>query len=82
MVMNALAKGHGYQWLVLARRPVLLAYGEPALGDMPQLLFAGRATLVVADGDPAYVGRLRRMLEILERQEEKQIGAKEPGVSE
>lgn len=79
LVMDALTKGHGYQWIVLARNPMLLAYGEPPSGNMPQLLFTGNTTLVVAFGDPAYVHRLRRMLEILEQQEEKQLMAQEGG---
>lgn len=77
MVIDALAKGHGYKWMILARHPILLAYGEPALGDMPQLLFTSRTTLIVSEGDPIYVERLRRLLEILGRQEENQTALRE-----
>jgi hypothetical protein len=75
--MDALTKGHGYQWIVLARRPALLVYGEAASQELPQLLFTGNSTLVVSSVDPAYVDRLRRILQVLEQQEEKQLLAQE-----
>lgn len=75
--MDALTKGHGYQWITLARRPVLLVYGEATSQEMPQLLFTGNTTLVVSSADPAYVERLRRMLQVLDQQEEKQFLAQE-----
>jgi len=77
--MDALTKGHGYQWLAIAKRPILLVYGETSSGEMPQLLLTGNTTLVVSGGDGAYIERLRRMLEILERQEERELLAQEGG---
>jgi hypothetical protein len=70
--MEALTKGHGYTWLVLARRPALLVYGEASSRELPQLLFTGNSTLVVASANSGYIPRLRRIMEILQQQEEKQ----------
>jgi len=69
-VMDALQKGHGYQWIVLCRSPVLIAYGAPSHGEnLPELLLTGNRTLVMAGGGPVYAERFRRVLEILQRQE-------------
>jgi hypothetical protein len=66
-IMRSLELGHGYKWTVLTRSPLLVAHGNPTLGNMPELLMTGNRSIVVAGGDPAYVNRIRQVLEMLQR---------------
>lgn len=66
-IMRSLELGHGYKWTVLTRSPLLIAHGNPTLGNMPELLMTGNRSIIVAGGNPAYVGRLRQVLEMLQR---------------
>ena len=66
-IMRSLELGHGYKWTVLTRQPLLVAHGNPTLGNMPELLMTGNRSIIVAGGDPAYVDRLRQVLEMLQR---------------
>ena len=66
-IMRSLELGHGYVWTVLTRRPMLVAHGNPTLGNMPELLMTGNRSIVVAGGDPAYVDRLKQVLDMLQR---------------
>ncbi|MHA2080900.1 MAG: hypothetical protein ACW99H_07135, partial [Candidatus Thorarchaeota archaeon] len=68
---------HGYKWTVLARRPVLVAHGNPTLGNMPGLLMTGNRSIVVAGGDPAYVDRLRQVLDMLQRHSQRLVVSQE-----
>jgi hypothetical protein len=79
-IMRSLELGHGYKWTVLTRRPLLVAHGNPTLGNMPELLMTGNRTIVVAGGDPAYVDRLKQVLDMLRRHTERLI-VKQEGVS-
>jgi hypothetical protein len=67
-LMASLNIGHGYHWTVLTRYPILIAHGAPAFGNMPELLLTGNIAMVIAGGDPAYVERIRSILEMLQRQ--------------
>ena len=79
-IMRSLELGHGYKWTVLTRQPILVAHGNPTLGNMPELLLTGSRTIVVAGGDPAYIERLRQVLDMLRRHTERVI-VKQEGVS-
>jgi len=70
VIMTSLTLGHGYRWTVLTRHPLLIAHGAPSLGsgNMPELLITGERSMVVAGGDAVYVERIRRVLEMLQRQ--------------
>ncbi|MFX1560155.1 MAG: hypothetical protein ACFFBL_06185 [Promethearchaeota archaeon] len=78
-IMRSLEHGHGYKWTVLTRRPILVAHGNPTLGNMPELLLTGNRSMVIAGGDPAYVGRLRQVLDMLQRHSQRII-TKQEGV--
>ncbi|TFG28965.1 hypothetical protein EU528_10445 [Candidatus Thorarchaeota archaeon] len=67
-IMRSLAIGHGYKWTVLTKQPLLIAYGAPTIGNMPELLLTGTKPIVVAGGDAVYVERIRNILEMLQRQ--------------
>jgi hypothetical protein len=79
-IMTSLEIGHGYKWIVLVRRPVIVAHGAPTLGNMPELLMTGYRSLIVSGGDPAYVDRIRQVLAMLQRQSQSPI-MKSEGVS-
>ena len=66
--MRSLLIGHGYRWTVLTEEPILIAFGETSVGDMPELLITGERSVVVAGGNTAYVNRIKRVLEMLQRQ--------------
>jgi hypothetical protein len=76
-IMRSLELGHGYKWTVLTRRPLLVAHGNPTLGNMPELLMTGNRSIVVAGGDPAYVERLRQILDMLHRHSQRMVVRKE-----
>ena len=78
-IMRALELGHGYKWTVLTRRPLLVAHGNPTLGNMPELLMTGSRSIVIAGGEPAYVDRLKQVLEMLQRHVER-LTSKTEGV--
>lgn len=78
-IMRSLELGHGYKWTVLARQPLLVVHGNPTLGNMPELLMTGNRSIVVAGGDPAYVNRLKQVLDMLQRQT-KRLVVKQEGV--
>ncbi len=78
-IMRSLELGHGYKWTVLTRRPLLVAHGNPTLGNMPELLVTGNRSIVVAGGDPAYVDRLKQVLEVLQRHSHRLV-VKQEGV--
>ena len=63
-VMDSLSIGHGYSWIVLVPTPMRIAHGRTLCGDMPELLIVGK-TLLTSGGNEVYIGRLRRMLEVL-----------------
>ncbi len=63
-VMDSLSVGHGYSWMVLVPTPMRIAHGSTSDGDMPELLIVGK-TLLMSGGNEVYIGRLRRMLEVL-----------------
>ena len=67
-IMRSLAIGHGYKWTVLTRKPLLIAHGQPTIGNMPEILLTGTKPMVVAGGDIVYVERIRNILEMIERQ--------------
>jgi hypothetical protein len=67
-IMSSLKIGHGYQWTVLTRHPILIAHGASKFGNMPELLLAGKKSMVIAGGDPVYIARIRSVLEMLQRQ--------------
>ncbi|MFW9808790.1 MAG: hypothetical protein ACFFE6_05335 [Candidatus Thorarchaeota archaeon] len=66
-IMRSLELGHGYKWTILIRSPLLVAHGNPTLGNMPELLMTGNRSLVIAGEDPVYVDRLRKILNMLQR---------------
>jgi hypothetical protein len=66
-VMEILQLGHSYSWIVLAREPVLLAYGAPSIGNMPELFVIGESTLLLAGGEEAYVDRIQHVIDMLQR---------------
>lgn len=76
-IMTSLELGHGYEWTVLTHRPLLVAHGNPTLGNMPELLMTGNRTIVVAGGNPAYVDRLRQVLDMLQRHSQRHITRQE-----
>jgi len=76
-IMKSLELGHGYKWTVLTRQPLLVAHGNPTLGNMPELLMTGNRSIVVAGGDPAYVDRLKQVLEMLQRHSKRLLVGKE-----
>ncbi|MGD9396114.1 MAG: hypothetical protein PVJ05_06790 [Candidatus Thorarchaeota archaeon] len=76
-IMRSLKLGHGYEWTVLTRRPLLVAHGNPTLGNMPELLMTGNRSIVVAGGDPAYVDRLKQVLDMLQRHSQRHIARQE-----
>ena len=78
-IMRSLELGHGYKWVVLVRRPLLVAHGFPTVGNMPELLMTGNRSIVVAGGDPAYVDRLKQVLDILYRHSQRLV-VKQEGV--
>ncbi|TFG34593.1 hypothetical protein EU527_02495 [Candidatus Thorarchaeota archaeon] len=67
-IIESLTIGHGYKWIILTEQPILVAYGEPSVGDMPELLLTGDKSIVVAGSNSAYVSRIRSVLEMLQRQ--------------
>ncbi|MFW9843691.1 MAG: hypothetical protein ACFFEV_03875 [Candidatus Thorarchaeota archaeon] len=67
-IMRSLEIGHGYQWTVLTRTPLLIAHGQPTIGNMPEILLTGTKPMVVAGGDIVYVDRIRNILEMIQRQ--------------
>jgi hypothetical protein len=72
-IMRSLELGHGYKWTVLTRQPLLVAHGNPTLGNMPELLITGNRSIVIAGGDPVYVDRLRQVLDMLQRSTQRLI---------
>lgn len=72
-IMRSLEIGHGYKWTVLTRQPILIAHGSPTLGNMPELLMTGNRSIVVAGGNPAYVERLRQVLDMLQRHSQRLV---------
>ncbi|MFW9796787.1 MAG: hypothetical protein ACFFE2_07100 [Candidatus Thorarchaeota archaeon] len=72
-IMRFLELGHGYRWTVLTKQPLLIAHGNPTLGNMPELLMTGKRSIVIAGGDPAYVGRIKQALDMLQRQSESTV---------
>ena len=78
-IMRSLELGHGYKWTVLVRRPLLVVHGTPTIGNMPELLMTGNRSIVVAGGDPAYVDRLRQVLDMLQRHSQR-LSAKQGGM--
>ena len=72
-IMRALDLGHGYKWTMLTKRPILIAHGNPTLGNMPELLMIGNRSIVLAGGDPAYVNRLKQVLEMLQRHSQRLV---------
>jgi hypothetical protein len=78
-IIRSLELGHGYKWTVLVRRPLLVAHGNPTLGNMPELLLTGNRTIVIAGGNPAYVDRLRQVLDMLQRHSQRLV-VKQEGV--
>jgi hypothetical protein len=67
-IMRSLEIGHGYQWTVLTRKPLLIAHGQPTIGNMPEILLTGAKPMVVAGGDIVYVDRIKNILEMIQRQ--------------
>jgi hypothetical protein len=67
-IMRSLAIGHGYKWTILTKKPLIIAYGAPTIGNMPELLLTGTKPIVVAGGEAVYVERIRNILEMLLRQ--------------
>ncbi|MGY5859237.1 MAG: hypothetical protein RTU63_07700 [Candidatus Thorarchaeota archaeon] len=67
-IMKSLAIGHGYKWIVLTKKPLLIAHGAPTIGNMPEILLTGTKPIVIAGGDVVYVERIRNILEMLQRQ--------------
>lgn len=67
-IMRSLTIGHGYQWTILTRKPLLIAHGQPTIGNMPEILLTGTKPMVVAGGDAVYVERIRNILEMILRQ--------------
>ncbi|MGY5879077.1 MAG: hypothetical protein RTV31_02455 [Candidatus Thorarchaeota archaeon] len=67
-IMRSLEIGHGYRWTILTRKPLLIAHGQPTIGNMPEILLTGSKPMVVAGGDTVYVERIRNILEMIERQ--------------
>jgi len=66
--MRSLIIGHGYRWTILTEHPILIAFGETSVGDMPELLITGGRSVVISGGNNAYVNRIRCILEMLQRQ--------------
>jgi hypothetical protein len=67
-IMKSLAIGHGYQWTVFTRKPLLIAHGQPTIGNMPELLLTGSKPMIVAGGDVVYIERIRNILDMIQRQ--------------
>ncbi len=67
-IMKSLMLGHGYNWIVITEKPILVAYGEPTAGEMPELLITGDRSMVVACSDTVYVSRIQHVLSMLQRQ--------------
>ena len=76
-IMRSLELGHGYKWTVLTREPLLVAHGNPTLGNMPELLMTGTESLVVAGGDAVYVDRIRQVLDMLQRHSQNMVVRRE-----
>jgi hypothetical protein len=76
-IMASLKIGHGYQWTVLTRHPILIAHGASKFGNMPELLLTGKKSIVLAGGDSAYIVRIRSILEMLQRQSHRVSFSKE-----
>ena len=66
--MRSLVIGHGYRWTILTEHPILIAFGETIVGDMPELLITGDKSVVVSGGNSVYVSRIKSVLEMLQRQ--------------
>jgi len=67
-IMRSLEIGHGYKWTVLTRKPLLIAHGQPTIGNMPEILITGSKPMVIAGGDVVYVERISKILEMIQRQ--------------
>ena len=67
-IMRSLEIGHGYQWTVLTRKPLIIAHGQPTIGNMPEILITGSKPMVIAGGDSVYVERISNILEMIQRQ--------------
>ncbi len=76
-IMKSLELGHGYKWTILIRSPLLVAHGNPTLGNMPELLMTGNRSLVIAGEDPVYIDRLRKVLNMLQRHSQRFVTKKE-----
>jgi hypothetical protein len=66
--MRSLIIGHRYRWTILTEHPILIAFGETTVGDMPELLITGSRSVVISGGNDAYVNRIKSILEMLQRQ--------------
>lgn len=67
-IMESLKLGHGYRWIILTEKPVLIAFGESSVGDMPELLFTGNHSMVIAGSNLLYKTRIQSVLKMLQRQ--------------
>jgi len=67
-IMKSLIIGHGYRWTVLTEQPILIAFGESTVSDMPELLITGNKSVVVACGNENYTNRIKNILDMLQRQ--------------
>ena len=79
-IMSSLELGHGYHWTGLIRQPLLVAYGKPTIGNMPELLLNGSKSIIVAGGNPVYVDRLKQILDMLQKRSDLPI-IRQEGVS-
>jgi hypothetical protein len=68
--MDLLTMGLGYEWLVLVRDPVLVAFGKASDTPGPELAIMGEQTLMVDYDDVSQVERLERMLLVMGSQEQ------------
>ena len=63
-VMKSLSIGHGYDWLVLVREPVLVAGGIPITEILPELLLVHRKLWILKE-DAHHLERLEHTLDRL-----------------
>ena len=67
-VMDFLQKGHGYFWSIVSRTPIPMILGHPPRSGLPEIVVVNRTIHAYPD-DPVSIGRLEKMLEMLNRKE-------------
>ena len=73
VVMDFLQRGHGYFWSIVSRAPIPMILGHPPRAGLPEIVVVNR-TIYAHPNDSVMKGRLDKMLQMLDRKEERGAG--------